>query len=184
MLLIAVSIAHAASSAYHGPDKPVSEVYRGPDGWAISVRCKDDGSANDCIVAATQNGRSVKEIFSSSQLPGVQWHSDIAMITYPCGSSCRNDMFFSPPDKIDGGQLIDENTIDTRRRLVVSVATNPIGIYQLFTGRHKPIASLRLDTRYTQPDIEKMQWHNDRLVVWYRDDAGKSRQASITIPGD
>lgn len=80
------------------------------------------------------------------------------------------------------GELIDEDAIDVKRHLVVSVASNPIRIFRLFSGGHKPIATLRLDTNYSEPDIERMQWQIDRLVVWYRDDAGKLRRASVAIP--
>lgn len=147
----------------------------------MAVKCKGTGSNDDCQVSALKDGRSALSIFKGPVLPRVQWHSRIAMMSFPCGAGCRNDLFFSPPNKVDGHSLVDDDAIDTKRRLVVSVDSNPLKVYRLFDGS-KPVATLPLDTTFPQPDVERLRFERTRLVAWYRDDAGTMRQASVSIP--
>jgi hypothetical protein len=180
-LLALATTSHALPLVPYGPDGPRDQVYPGPGGWAISVNCKHDSAPDDCVVSATKNGRIAKTIIKASVLPSVQWYSDIAMMRFPCGSGCQNDMFFSPPNKVDGHALVAEDAIDTKRRLVVSVESNPLKVYRLFAGS-TPVATLRLATSYTQPEIERLQFEQKRLVVWYRDDNGALRKVATSIP--
>jgi hypothetical protein len=183
LLFAVVGSAYAAPAVPYGPDGPANHVYPGPNGWAVAVKCKDSGTDDDCEVSALENGRSTLSIFKGSVLPGVHWYSDIAMMSFPCGSGCRNDLFFSPPNKIDGHPLVAENAIDVRRRLVVSVESNPLKVYRLFDGS-TPVATLHLNTAFTQPDVEQLRFERTRLLVWYRDDAGTMRRASVAIPSE
>jgi hypothetical protein len=181
LLLLVASASNALPLLPYGPDGPINEVYRGPGGWALSVQCKHNGAPDDCVISATKDGRVTKVISKTSVLPGVQWYSDIAMMRFRCGSGCRRDLFFSPPDKIDGHELVAQDAINTKRRLVVSVASNPLRVFKLFGGK-EPVATLRLATLHTQPDLESVRWERNRLDVWYRDDTGKLKRASVEIP--
>jgi hypothetical protein len=104
------------------------------------------------------------------------------MMRFPCGSGCRNDMFFSPPNKIDEHELVAKDAINTKQRLVVSVEINPLRVYRLFSGK-APVAMLHLATSYiNDPAVNKLRWKRNRLYVWYRDDTGKVKRAFIDIP--
>ncbi|MGF6301488.1 hypothetical protein OKW42_004841 [Paraburkholderia sp. WC7.3d] len=175
------TVSYALPLAAYGPDKPVNDLHRGPAGWAISMKCKHNGASDDCVVSALKNGKPTQTIIKTSVRPGIQWYGDIAMMRFPCGTGCRNDMFFSPPNKVDGHELVAQDAIDIKRRLVVSVASNPLEVFRLFAGK-APVATLHLATSYTRPDVERLRWERDRLDVWYRDDSGALKRASVAIP--
>lgn len=180
-LLLLTTTVMAVPKVPYGPDGPIDETYPGPEGWAIAVDCKGNGTEDDCQVQALNDGKPARLIAKSPVRPAVRWHADVAMMSFRCGTGCRNDMFFSPPDKIDGHELIAEGAIDSKRRLVVSVASNPLKVFRLFAGE-APVATLHLATSYTQPDVETLRWERDRLSVWYRDDSGALQRASVAIP--
>lgn len=181
LLLVFPLVANAVPADPYGADGPTNRSYAGPNGWAIGVKCEGNGSDDDCEVSAFERGRFARLIIKSPVLPGVQWYGDIAMMRFPCGTGCRNDMFFSPPDKVDAHELIAENAIDSRRRFVVSVASNPLKVFKLFDSE-EPLATLRLATSYSQPVVEKLQWRRNSLEVWYRGDGGELKRASVAIP--
>lgn len=173
--------ANATPVVPYGADQPTNQTYPGPNGWSIKVKCDATEKTDDCNVSAYKFGKHHHLIIKNSTLPGVHWFGNIAMMSFPCGTGCRNDVFFSPPDKIDAHELIAESAINSKRRLVVSVASNPLRIFKLFNNKN-PIATLHLATSFTQPEIEKIGWRNEKLEVWYRDDTGKLKYSSISIP--
>lgn len=173
--------ANATPAVPYGADRPLYQNYPGPNGWSIRVKCNATGAPDDCDVSAYKNGHSSHQIIKSPVRPGVHWLGNIAIMNFPCGTGCRNDMFFSPPNKLDSHELIAENAINLQRKLVVSVASNPLRIFKLFNGKW-PIITLRLSTSFTQPEIEKISWNRNSLEVWYRGDAGDLRYASVMVP--
>jgi hypothetical protein len=145
--------------------------------WIITVECSDSvsyGATQNCDVGASSNKNRMSLFKNSAARPSVEWHGDIAMLSYPCGTGCINDQFFKAPNHVDGYPLTV--ALDAKRLLVASLdRPGRVSIYRLFSRKKLASAKLSQNSDISSM-VENVTFRNHSAMITYVDELGEKKK--------
>ena len=144
--------------------------------YQISSNCEDGEKSQGCSIYLIGKGK--KKIIEYPLPPSsIRLESGVFVIIFPCGTQCSATYFYAPKKGLSGPYplIVD---YDLQRGLALSVAKNPIQIYQLFQkGDRSLVASVALDlprgSKFDPSSIIDAKLKNNIVFVDYINSKGE-----------
>ena len=118
------------------------DVSLSPDkSTTIAWKCSDD----ECVISVSEGQLSSTEVWKSTKVPVVTWHSNnLAEVYNSCGAPCNYSVFYS---KTNGVSVPYEfvMAVYPQKMMLIQANKGSLDVLRIYGSENKKIASFKLD---------------------------------------